>query len=159
MLDPALTARLAHQLACFQKAWLAEADPLDLAWRPPTGKWSALSNLAHIGRHHEIMRERLERVLAEDTPTFPRYTEADDPQWAEWEALPADAVWERLETRRAELRAWAAARTPDELRRTGVHMKFGEMDVAHWLEFFLVHEAHHLYVALQRMAEARSARR
>ena len=32
------------------------------------------------------------------------------------------------------------------------------MDVPGWLEFFLVHEAHHLYVVLQRLAEARAAR-
>jgi hypothetical protein len=32
------------------------------------------------------------------------------------------------------------------------------MDVARWLEFFLVHEAHHLYVAMLRVADARAAR-
>jgi hypothetical protein len=157
MLDPLLHSRLAHQLASFL-AWIADADPRDLAWTPPTGKWSALLNLAHVGRHHEVMRERLDRVLAEDDPTFPRYTEADDPQWAEWEALPASTVLTRLQERREGLTAWASALSPEQLRRTGVHAKFGRMDVARWLEFFLVHEAHHLYVALQRLAEARSAR-
>jgi hypothetical protein len=29
--------------------------------------------------------------------------------------------------------------------------------VAGWLEFLLVHEAHHLYVVMQRLAEARPA--
>jgi hypothetical protein len=32
--------------------------------------------------------------------------------------------------------------------RTGIHPKFGEMSLALWVEFFLVHEAHHLYVVL-----------
>jgi len=31
------------------------------------------------------------------------------------------------------------------------------MGVAAWLEFFLVHEAHHLYVVMLRPAEARQA--
>ena len=55
--------------------------------------------------------------------------------------------------------AAGSALTPEQLRRTGVHAKFGPMDVPRWLEFFLVHEAHHLYVSLQRLAEARGARR
>lgn len=158
MLDPALLNRLESQLASF-RAWIADADPRDLTWTPSPGKWSALLNLAHIGRHHEIMRERLDRVLAEDNPTFPRYTETDDPGWAEWEALTVGGVMDRLGSRRAELVAWASALTPAQVRRTGEHMRFGPLDVPHWLEFFLVHEAHHLYVALQRLAEARSARR
>ena len=29
------------------------------------------------------------------------------------------------------------------------------MTVSRWLEFFLVHEAHHLYVIFGRLAEAR----
>jgi hypothetical protein len=76
MLDPGLLARLTHQLSSF-RAWIAGADPLDVAWRPENGKWSALLNLAHVGRHHEVMRERLERVLREESPTFPRYTGSD----------------------------------------------------------------------------------
>jgi len=31
---------------------------------------------------------------------------------------------------------------------------FGEMSVAGWLDFFLLHEAHHLYTALVRVGEA-----
>jgi hypothetical protein len=158
MLDPALHSRLASQLASFRR-WIAAEDPRDLAWAPPSGKWSALLNLAHVGRHHEVMRERLDRVLAEDNPTFPRYTEADDPRWAEWEGLPADAILDRLWSRRADFTDWAASLTAEQVRRTGVHAKFGPMDVSRWIEFFLVHEAHHLYVALQRLAESRAARR
>jgi hypothetical protein len=158
MLDPGLLARLTNQLSSF-RAWIADADPRDVAWRPESGKWSALLNLAHVGRHHEVMRERLERVLREESPTFPRYTEAGDPGWAEWEPLGLDAVFARLGERREALIAWVRGLTEEELGRTGIHAKFGPMDVPRWLEFFLVHEAHHLYVALQRLAEARSARR
>jgi hypothetical protein len=157
MLDPTLAARLAHQLPSFL-AWIAGTDARDLAWTPPSGKWSALLNLAHVGRHHEIMRERLERVLDEDGPAFPRYREADDPGWAEWEALPPDEVTRRLRERRDAFVSWADGLSPEQLRRTGTHAKFGPMDVPHWLEFFLLHEAHHFYVALQRLAEARGAR-
>jgi DinB family protein len=157
MLDPGLTARLSHQLVSF-RAFVADAGDRDLAFVPASGKWSALQNLAHVGRHHEIMLERLERILAEEAPAFPSYREADDPGWAAWEALPPARVWARLAERRAALLAWAGRLTPAGAARTGVHARFGPMDVARWLEFFLVHEAHHLYVALLRLAEARAAR-
>lgn len=37
----------------------------------------------------------------------------------------------------------------EDFERTGVHPKFGAMSLSLWLEFFLVHESHHLYVVLQ----------
>lgn len=157
MLDPGLTARLGHQLSAF-RARVADADPRDLARVPSPGKWSALQNLAHVGRHHEVMLERLDRVLAEDGPAFPAYREAEDGGWPAWEALSAEELWPRLAERREALLAWAARLSPSQAARTGVHARFGRMDVAGWLEFFLVHEAHHLYVALQRLADARAAR-
>jgi hypothetical protein len=157
MLDPGLRARLAHQLASFRSR-VADADPRDLAQAPPSGKWSALQNLAHVGRHHEIMLDRLARVLAEDAPAFPPYREADDAGWTEWEALPPEALWPRLLERRRALLDWTARLSPEQAARTGVHARFGPMDVSGWLEFFLVHEAHHLYVAMLRLADARAAR-
>ena len=37
-----------------------------------------------------------------------------------------------------------------DLARTGRHSSLGPLTVAEWLELFLVHEAHHLYVAMKR---------
>jgi hypothetical protein len=158
VIEPALHARLSHQLSSF-RSWIANADARDVAWIPPSGKWSALLNLAHVARHHEVTQERLARVQLEDNPTFPRYDEADDPAWARWRTLELDQVWAAIDERRSALIAVADSYTPEQLRRTGVHQKFGPMDVPRWLEFFLLHEAHHLYVVLQRLAEARGARR
>lgn len=157
MLDAALYSRLAHQLSSF-RSWVADADPRDLEWRPPSGKWSALLNLAHVGRHHEVMLERITRLLRENTPVFPRYDEKEDPTWERWTALSVPQVWAALDERRSALVAAVAPLPAEQLARAGVHAKFGPMDVTRWLEFFLVHEAHHLYVALQRLAEARGAR-
>jgi hypothetical protein len=105
------------------------------------------------------MLERIARVLREDAPVFPRYDEAEDPAWERWTALSVPQVWAALDERRSALVAAVAPLPAEQLARAGVHAKFGPMDVTRWLEFFLVHEAHHLYVALQRLAEARGARR
>ena len=158
MLDAALFTRLTHQLSSF-RAWVADADPRDLEWTPPSGKWSARLNLAHVGRHHEVTLDRVTRVLREDAPVFPRYDEAGAPEWERWTTLTVPQVWTALDERRSALVSAVGPLRPEQLARAGVHAKFGPMDVPRWLEFFLVHEAHHLYVALQRLAEARSARR
>jgi len=50
---------------------------------------------------------------------------------------------------RAKLMARLRSLNKEDFERTGVHPKFGPMSLSLWLEFFLVHEAHHLYVVLQ----------
>jgi len=42
----------------------------------------------------------------------------------------------------------------EQLTRTGLHPVLGEMDIPLWLEFFLLHEAHHLYAILFRLRDS-----
>jgi hypothetical protein len=37
----------------------------------------------------------------------------------------------------------------------GIHPLFGEMSLALWVEFFLLHEAHHLYIVMTRLGQAK----
>lgn len=115
------------------------------------GKWSANENLAHLGRYHEIFLERIERILTEENPEFSRYRAEDDPHWEAWRTLAYKEVAEKLAGLREMLVARLKTLTKADYKRTGIHPKFGEMTLALWLEFFLVHEAHHLYVVLQQV--------
>ena len=117
-----------------------------LAQRPPSGKWSIHEHTAHLGRYHEVFLERLGRILDEDRPSLGRYRADDhDPGFGSWTKLSSEGVVEQLKVRRTELLEFVKALNIDELARTGVHPKLGEMDIVLWLEFFLLHEAHHLY--------------
>jgi len=40
--------------------------------------------------------------------------------------------------------------TPEQMGRQGVHSRMGAMPLSAWLEFFLVHEGHHLYLTFLR---------
>jgi len=117
--------------------------------RPAPGKWSAREQLAHLARHHEVTGERLRRILAEPEPEFPRYRAEDDPEWPRWTALPLGTITARLAVLRAELVAAVAAIPPHDLARRGVHPVLGAMPIPLWLEFFLLHEAHHLFATMQ----------
>ncbi|MEE9123592.1 MAG: DinB family protein [candidate division NC10 bacterium] len=130
---------------------LDRASPDAITRRPASGKWSAHENLAHLGRHHEVFIERVQRILAEDRPRLARYRAEEDPEWPKWAALPTDEVLRRLQALRGDLIEIVKYLSPEQLNRIGVHPAFGEMTIPEWIEFFLLHEAHHLYVMMTRI--------
>lgn len=146
-------ARLEGQLESLDVV-LAGATPEAVDRRPASGDWSARENLAHLARTSVVFLERLDRILTEDTPRLGRYRAEDDSEWPQWSGLPLDEVLRRLKDARRRLIAWVSAVSPDQMRRTGLHPSFGAMTIPQWLEFFLLHEAHHLYTAMLRIAEA-----
>ncbi|MGZ4842975.1 MAG: DinB family protein [Candidatus Angelobacter sp.] len=113
------------------------------------GKWSAHEQLAHLARYHQIFLQRIDRILTEEAPEFPRYRAEGDPDWPAWSGLPTPQLLVRISSMRAKLMARLRSLSEEDFERTGIHPKFGAMSLALWLEFFLVHEAHHLYVVLQ----------
>ncbi len=44
-----------------------------------------------------------------------------------------------------------------DLERTGTHPVFGTMNIAQWLNFFLLHEAQHLFTIFKLAAELKKA--
>jgi hypothetical protein len=140
--------RLATQLDSLDVILRGVSDSA-LRRRPADGKWSALEHLAHLGRYHEVFLERVERILAEDAPRLGLYRSEDDPGAEPWFGLPVRKVIERMRGLRAQLALRLANLGPDELLRAGVHPIYGEMPIPLWIEFFLVHEGHHLYTILR----------
>ncbi len=65
--------------------------------------------------------------------------------------MPTDEVLRRLQALRGDLIEIVKYLSPEQLNRIGVHPAFGEMTIPDWIEFFLLHEAHHLYVMMTRI--------
>ncbi|HUG54724.1 MAG TPA: DinB family protein [Vicinamibacteria bacterium] len=149
MLSPSAAARLATQLECLP-ILLDGASPEALGRRTPSGRWSVHENLAHLARHHAVFLARVHRVLSEDSPALPRYAAEEDPEWPAWSALPPGEVLERLRSRRLELMTLVSGLSDEALARTARHPVFGPMALTVWIEFFLLHEAHHLFAILKR---------
>ena len=117
--------------------------------RPIAGKWSAREHLAHLARYQEMFLSRMQRIRSEECPRLARYRAEDDPEWPQWMALPATEILKSLRSLRTQLVREAAGLSAEELSRIGIHPKFGEMTLGIWLEFFLLHEAHHLLSVMQ----------
>ena len=141
--------RCETQLQDFLNEALRGVPPEALSQRANPGKWSARENLAHLARYHQVFLERMDRILNEPNPKFGRYRAEDDPEWAKWQALAGSQVLANLSSLRTKLMARLRSLSDQDFQRTGTHPKFGEMTLALWLEFFLVHEGHHLLTVLQ----------
>jgi uncharacterized damage-inducible protein DinB len=148
-MNASILTRLSKQLDCLPEV-LGSASPDAVHNRPASGKWSAHENLAHLVRVQEIMLSRMERILGEDSPRLDRYDAQSDPDWPSRAALSTDRVLDQLLATRARLIAKVEQLSPEEWGRIGVHGRMGAMPLGTWLEFFLVHEAHHLYMVFLR---------
>lgn len=149
-----LVARLTGQALLHEKL-LAE-DAAQLGRRPAPEKWSAVENLAHVARHHEVMLDRLRQMAATSGEiAFPAYVPEQDPAWPAWQQLPAAEVRERLRALRQELVAFVEGQAERLSAMRGSHPAFGPLPGEGWLELFLVHEAHHQYLALRALGLAK----
>src|SRR5215469_38190 len=145
------TARLQRcqsQLDGFLEQALHTVPVETILQAPASGKWSANEHLAHLARYHQVFLERIDRILREKNPALTRYRAEEDPEWEQWRALAYKQIASELAALREKLIARLKSLSDADYERTGVHAKFGEMSLALWLEFFLVHEAHHLYAVL-----------
>jgi hypothetical protein len=151
-LREAISVRLASQL---DSVMLLLNGCTKAAIEPRTnGKWSALDNLAHLARYHEVFLARIEQIVNEDKPRLPRYRAEEDPEWPAWMNLEVFEVVARLQSRRRKLIDTLEQLSPGQLDRISLHSHYGEMTSNSGVRIFLLHEAHHLYVILQRLRES-----
>lgn len=129
---------------------LLEGIPREALDRRAGDKWSVTENVAHLARHHEITLDRIQRILSEQEPSLPAYRADQDPSWPAWQARSFEDIAQRLHALRTTLIAAVEVLTAEQLSRTGRHSRFGPLSLHAWLEFFLVHEGHHLYVIVKR---------
>ncbi len=134
---------------------LSGASSQAIVARPVSGQWSAYENIAHLARHHEVFLKRIHLILNEDAPRINQYRAEEDPDWPKWSSLPLEEVLTRLKSLRVKLISIFKGLSPPQEGRVGIHPLFGEMNLTLWLEFFLLHEAHHLYLVMTRLAQAK----
>src|ERR1700738_1347875 len=107
------------------------------------GKWSVFENIVHLATYQHTFVRRIKQILKDDKPEFGRYTAESDPLFHDNCARSTREIMQDLITGRRELISTVTGLKDAEIQRVGVHQAFGAMNIAQWLNFFLLHEAHH----------------
>ncbi|MEO7924821.1 MAG: DinB family protein [Chitinophagaceae bacterium] len=118
-----------------------------------TGKWSIFENIVHLQTYQHVFISRVKQVLEETNPSFPRYTAEADPLFLDNCGRSSREIMQDMITIRKEMAAGMLSFPPADLVKTGTHPVFGEMTIQQWLNFFLLHEAHHLFTMFKLAAE------
>jgi uncharacterized damage-inducible protein DinB len=116
---------------------------------PAPGKWSIHQNIAHLGRYHQVFIERVHKVLETTAPDFERYSADEDPEFSIWTQKDTQAVLLDFDDTRQQLNDLLQTLSAEQLSRTGNHPVYGSFNIESWVEFFLLHEAHHFFTILK----------
>jgi len=103
-----------------------------------------------LARYHELTRARIRAILAGREPTFTAYRAEQDPDWPKWQSRSWEEILVRLRDERETLIATIDGFRPGDWALVGRHSHFGPLSLRAWLELFLAHEGHHLYVMARR---------
>jgi uncharacterized damage-inducible protein DinB len=120
-----------------------------------TGKWSIFEIIVHLAAYQHIFIARTKRILESTNPVFERYTADADPLFHDYCGRSTREVMQNLLTTRKEMSAGILTFKENDFDKTGAHPIYGPMHLIQWLNFFLLHEAHHLFTIFKMAAELR----
>ena len=143
-----LSERLKNQHLTIEQLVASLGDD-KLTTPPAPGKWSALDNIAHLTRYQKIFTGRIHRILNEDTPFFDRYNGDLDPEFTPFRLMSLAELLDIINADRTIIVDQLSVLNEIELSRVGVHPKYGRLTILRWAEFFVLHEAHHLFTIFQ----------
>jgi hypothetical protein len=112
---------------------------------PIPDKWSIRDNIAHLARYQVVFLERLNKILSANQPVFEAYRAENDQAFPHWLRKELPELMVEIKSDRRTIIDELSTLTEPELQRVGVHLKFGKLTVIDWTEFFVLHEAHHLF--------------
>jgi uncharacterized damage-inducible protein DinB len=117
------------------------------------GKWCIFENIVHLATYQHVFILRVKQMLEEENPSFPRYTAETDPMFHDNCEKSSREIMQDLITTRKEMAAGILSFKEADFMKTGQHPVFGQMNLIQWLNFFLLHEAHHLFTIFRLAAE------
>ena len=143
-LSTSISTRLHHQHETLQD--IVRGLTADrLKEHPNPGKWSPFENIAHLAAYQPVFLDRIRRIRKEDSPVFERYVAEKDPFFPGFLDKTPEQLIQAINSRGAEIAIQLAGWDETALQRTGRHPKYGLLSMTQWTEFYLLHEAHHLF--------------
>jgi hypothetical protein len=153
-LSASILARLRHQHETIGEL-IGLLPEQQLRQRVNPEKWSAHENIAHLAAYQPVFLGRIARIQTEDNPFFPRYVAEEDPEFSASCQKTLAGLLETIQADRQTIVALLEGMTETSLQRTGLHARYGQFPLSQWTDFFLLHEAHHLYTIFMLVQECR----
>jgi len=148
MIYSSLTERLKNQHKTLASI-IIKLNNRQLTHRANKGKWNIHENIAHLAKYQPVFIDRMRRIIAIDEPEFTAYRAEDDDEFEIYCAFTTYELLKKISSDREVIFHLITHLSPDKLERTGTHPKYGKLNILEWSEFFLLHEAHHLYTIFQ----------
>ncbi len=143
-LSSSMAARLQHQHHTIREM-TGDLPDTSLRREVNPGKWSAQGNIAHLAAYQLVFLDRLQRIARESSPAFGRYVAENDPLFPAYLDRSSSSLLDQIETDRTRIITFLQDGGDSLHIRTASHPRFGHLTTIDWTEFFLLHEAHHLY--------------
>ena len=119
------------------------------------GKWSIFENIVHLQTYQHVFIDRVKMILEGNGPIFPRYTAEGDPLFLDNCSRSSREVMQDLLSTRKQMASEIISFNESDFDKIGFHPVYGNMNIVQWLNFFLLHEAHHMFTVLKLAAELR----
>jgi hypothetical protein len=153
-LSASLSGRLEHQHETIAEL-TREFSEMKLKRRINPDKWSSFENIVHLAAYQVAFLTRIDFILTREEPEFERYIAEKDPLFFDYLELSLQQLLEAIAVHRISIIKKMSGFSEAELGRIARHPKFGRMTLVQWTEFFLLHEAHHIYSIFMEIQELR----
>jgi hypothetical protein len=153
-LSPSILARLTFQHKTIDEL-ITGLEQNQLSNRVNPDKWSAFENIVHLAAYQPTFIQRINLMLSEDEPLFERYVADNDPVFHESLKKPLLQLLNDIAADRQKILNLLEELNETQLKRGGRHKAYGLITLAVWCDFFLLHEAHHLWTIFQLTAALR----
>lgn len=117
------------------------------------GKWSIFEQIVHLQTYQHTFIGRAKEILKGHEPEFDRYTAEADPAFLENCGKSFREIMQDMISTRKEMANEMLHFSEADFAKKGVHPVFGEMNLQQWINFFLLHEGHHLFSILKLTGE------
>ena len=154
-LSASVCSRLQHQHETIHELLNGFSEE-QLKQRIHKDKWSAFEQVVHLAVYQPVFMQRLQIIQQEDTPFFDRYVADNDPAFIAGCKRSLIELLNDLSAQRTGIVNHLMSLPDSSVSKTGRHPKYGVLTIAEWTEFFLLHEAHHLFSIFMLTRSARS---
>ena len=121
-------------------------------------KWSIFETIVHLQTYQHITIDRINQIREGNNPVFEIYKADTDPVFQDNCKKTFREIMQDLITTRKDMTADLLKLPFSDLSKTGTHPLYGKLSLQLWLNFFLLHEAHHLFAIFNQAGKIRTGK-